>query len=130
MLCASRPMSSGTTWSRRYDATASSRPLSVPSPRPVSPSSVVTFRVTKFRSGLDTMTSAATIFTKDLSAVGCSGLAERGTGAQPVEQGQLGTARQALPVAVAAHRERTEDSASPHGLRGRQVVEQAGQQAG
>src|SRR5690349_1149034 len=46
MPAGSRPMSAGTTWSVRYDATASSRPFSVASPRPWRPSSVSTFRVT------------------------------------------------------------------------------------
>ena len=61
---ASRPISSGTTWSPGSDATASSRPLRVASPSPVTPSSVVILRVTKLRSGLVTMTSAAMIFTR------------------------------------------------------------------
>src|SRR5215469_17140352 len=57
----SLPASRGTTWSRRYAATASSRPFRVASPRPVSPSSVVILRVTKLRLGLVTMTSARVI---------------------------------------------------------------------
>src|SRR3954454_8281902 len=56
--CASRPTSSGTTCSDRYAATASSRPFRVPSPQPISPSVVVILRVTKFRPGLATITSA------------------------------------------------------------------------
>src|SRR5262245_36120041 len=59
MRAESRPMSVGTTWSVRYDATASSRPLSVASPTPVTPSAVVSLRVTKLRSGQVTMTRAS-----------------------------------------------------------------------
>lgn len=59
MRSASRPMSSGTRWSWRYDATASSRPFRVASPRPVTPSDVVIFRVTKLRPGEVMMTFAS-----------------------------------------------------------------------
>ena len=59
--CASRPGNKGATWSDRYDATASSRPFSVPSPQPTSPSVVVILRVTKLRPGLATITSARSI---------------------------------------------------------------------
>src|ERR1700743_1138116 len=74
MRPASRPVSSGTTWSARYAATASSRPLSVASPSPVSPSSVVMRSVTKFRPGLATSTSATAIFiVSSVLAVGGAG---------------------------------------------------------
>ena len=59
MRAGSRPISSGTTWSCRYAATASSRPLRVASPTPVTPSSVMIFRVTKLRPGQVTMTRAS-----------------------------------------------------------------------
>src|SRR5215211_3130899 len=61
ILRASRPMRSGTTCSDRYAATASSRPFTVASPRPLRPSSVVTFSVTKLRPGEQTMTRASAI---------------------------------------------------------------------
>src|SRR6476660_5907076 len=57
MRCGSRPISSGTTCSERYEATESSRPLSVASPQPTTPSLVTILRVTKFRPGLQTLTS-------------------------------------------------------------------------
>src|SRR5688572_11990616 len=60
--CGSRPMRQGMTWPSRYEATASSRPLSVASPSPVKPSSVSILRVTKLRPGQHTMTCAAVIF--------------------------------------------------------------------
>ena len=62
MRDASRPISAGTTWSVRYDATASSRPLSVASPMPWTPASVSIFSVTKLRPGQVTMTRQAVIF--------------------------------------------------------------------
>ncbi|CAH0306479.1 hypothetical protein SRABI26_04701 [Arthrobacter sp. Bi26] len=61
--CGSLPISSCATCSFKYAATASSRPFRVASPIPVTPSSVVIRRVTKFREGLVTKTSAAMIFT-------------------------------------------------------------------
>ena len=61
--CGSLPISSCATCSFKYAATASSRPFRVASPIPVTPSSVVIRRVTKFREGLVTNTSAAMIFT-------------------------------------------------------------------
>ncbi len=51
----------GTTWSLRYEATASSRPFSVASPIPVTPEPVTIFSVTKLRAGQVTITSADTI---------------------------------------------------------------------
>src|SRR3954462_14763723 len=62
MRRASRPISSGITWSVRVLATASSRPFNVASPSPCTPSSVSIFNVTKFRPGEQTITFAATIF--------------------------------------------------------------------
>src|SRR6185437_13400763 len=58
---ASRPISSGTTWSVRKLATASSRPFSVASPMPVMPSDVSILSVTKLRPGQVMMTLAETI---------------------------------------------------------------------
>src|SRR5690606_40548113 len=61
MRPASRPIRFGTTWSDRYEATASSRPLSVASPRPYTPERVSILSVTKLRPGQVTITRAATI---------------------------------------------------------------------
>src|SRR6478609_6007374 len=71
--CGSFPISSCATCSFRYAATASSRPFSVASPIPVTPSSVVIRSVTKLRDGLVTNTSAAIIFTA-VQAFGVSGM--------------------------------------------------------
>src|SRR5690242_6000281 len=62
MRAGSRPISTGTTCSVRYAATASSRPFSVASPRPLTPASVSIFSVTKLRPGQVTMTRADLIF--------------------------------------------------------------------
>src|SRR3954451_24908864 len=57
MRSSSRPMSvDGRCWDR-YAATESSRPLSVASPQPTTPSLVTILRVTKLRPGLQTLTS-------------------------------------------------------------------------
>src|SRR3954466_8241172 len=57
MRSSSRPISVEARCSDRYAATESSRPLSVASPHPTTPSLVTILRVTKFRPGLQTLTS-------------------------------------------------------------------------
>src|SRR3954464_1623647 len=57
MRSSSRPISVDARCSERYAATDNSRPLSVASPHPTTPSAVTTLRVTKLRPGLLTLTS-------------------------------------------------------------------------
>ena len=64
---ASRPMSSGARCSDKYAATASSRPFSVASPRPETPSSVTSFSVTKLRPGEQMMTLASAMRMESIS---------------------------------------------------------------
>src|SRR3569623_548306 len=62
MRCGSRPIRHGMTWSSRYATTDFSRPFSVASPRPCTPSSVMILSVTRLRPGQVTMTLALVIF--------------------------------------------------------------------
>src|SRR5690349_5934881 len=70
MRSSSRPTRVEATWSERYDATASSRPLRVASPQPTIPSEVVILSVTKLRPGLVMMTSTSSMVMSGSSLCG------------------------------------------------------------